>query len=334
MTDDPEHPQIRPGLQFRGIMRQARPISPALKIVRTRNGIHRRFERRIPVVFQEPSLICIRSGKEKGRMMMPIALPMFSLCKCKTGEKRTRDVSVVILAAGKGTRMKSDMAKVLHPVCGRPMLAYPVETARAVGARKIVVVIGHQADLVRETFKGQGLVFVEQRQQLGTAHAVLQTRDALRDHQGTIVILCGDVPLLSPSTVRSLLDLHAAEKAAVTVLTTVPDNPAGYGRIVKGEGGEVLRIVEERDATPEEKSIREINTGIYCVESDFLYGAVAEIGNDNAQGEYYLTDIIGIAWKKGVAVRSFAVADPIEAMGINTIKELERACRYKSEDSH
>ncbi len=261
---------------------------------------------------------------------MPVFLPIFSPCKCVMAEEKKKNISVVILAAGKGTRMKSDMAKVLHPVCGKTMLAYPVETARAMNARKIVVVIGHQADLVRETFGGEGLIFVEQREQLGTAHAILQTRGEFLAHEGTVIILCGDVPLLRPSTVGSLLDLHLSEKATVTVLTTILEDPHGYGRIVKGADGEVLRIVEERDATDGEKKIREINTGIYCVESGFLYAAVEEIGNDNAQGEYYLTDIIGIAREKGATVRSFVVADPVETMGINTPDDLEKACRYKA----
>jgi UDP-N-acetylglucosamine diphosphorylase/glucosamine-1-phosphate N-acetyltransferase len=259
---------------------------------------------------------------------MSVQLPIFSRCKCKMREEKKRNISVVILAAGRGTRMKSDMAKVLHPVCGRPMLAYPVDTARTLGGRKIVVVVGHQAGLVSEAFGGKGLVFVEQREQRGTAHAILQTRAEFRDYQGTIIILCGDVPLLRPATVEALLDLHVSEKAAVTVLTTILDDPYGYGRIVKGKGGEVIRIVEERDATAGEKEIREINTGIYCVESGFLYRAVAEIGNDNAQGEYYLTDIIGIARQEGAIVRAFTAGDPIETMGINTPDDLERACVY------
>ncbi|MBI4632759.1 MAG: NTP transferase domain-containing protein [Deltaproteobacteria bacterium] len=263
---------------------------------------------------------------------MPALLPIFSQCKCARGEGKKRNVSVVILAAGKGTRMKSDMAKVLHSICGRPMLAYTVDTARAVGAEKIVVVVGHQSDAVREAFAGEGLTFVEQRWQLGTAHAILQTREQLPGRGGTIIILCGDVPLLRASTVRALFDLHVSEKATVTVLTTIPEDPFGYGRIVKGEGGEVLRIVEEKDATAEEKKIREINTGIYCVESGFLYGAVAEIGNDNAQGEYYLTDIIGIAGRKGARIRSFIAADPVETMGINTPDDLERASIYKKSE--
>jgi UDP-N-acetylglucosamine diphosphorylase/glucosamine-1-phosphate N-acetyltransferase len=209
------------------------------------------------------------------------------------------------------------------------MLAYPVDTARAMGAQKIVVVVGHQADAVRAAFGGEGLIFVEQRQLLGTAHAVLQARDEFTRYEGTIIILCGDVPLLRPSTIQSLFDLHSSEKAAVTVLTAILDDPCGYGRIVKEKNGAVLRIVEERDATEEERKIREINTGIYCVESGFLFGALGKIGKENAQGEYYLTDIIAIARREGVGVRAFPAAEPLETMGINTPDDLERACARK-----
>jgi UDP-N-acetylglucosamine diphosphorylase/glucosamine-1-phosphate N-acetyltransferase len=238
-------------------------------------------------------------------------------------------VSVIILAAGKGTRMKSDLAKVLHSLYGKPMLAYSVDVARAIGAEKIAVVIGHQADVVREAFKDQGLIFVEQREQLGTGHAVLQTRDTFRTYQGTIIILCGDVPLLSASKIMDLLEYHISEKSVVTVLTTILDNPYGYGRIIKaGSKGEVLKIVEEKDALPDEKKINEINTGIYCVDCSFLFGAVEEIGDENVQREYYLTDIVDIACKKGFRVRSFITADSVEVMGINTPEDLEKASEY------
>lgn len=240
-----------------------------------------------------------------------------------------RSLSAVVLAAGKGTRMKSDLAKVLHPLCGKPMLTYAVDVARAVGAENIAVIIGHQADMVREAFKDRGLIFIEQREQLGTGHAVLQAKNTFFNYHGTILILCGDVPLLHPSTVRSLLEYHSAEKAALTVLTTILDDPAGYGRIVKGSNSEeVVMIVEEKDASPDEKKIREINTGIYCVESDFLFSAVAEIGNENVQKEYYLTDIVGIAWKKGFKTRSSIAVNSFEVMGINTPLDLTRASEY------
>jgi UDP-N-acetylglucosamine diphosphorylase/glucosamine-1-phosphate N-acetyltransferase len=239
----------------------------------------------------------------------------------------TQGFSTIILAAGKGKRMKSDLAKVLHPLCGLPMLTYPIATARAADAEKIVVVIGHQAGLIRERFGDQGLIFVEQKEQLGTGHAVLQSAEAFRDYNGTIVILCGDVPLIRPETVRSLYDRHRMEGATVTVLTTIPDDPAGYGRVVKVNGGRVVKIVEEKDAAPEEKKIREINTGIYCVASRFLFSAVAGLGNRNAQGEYYLTDIIEIACNKGLRASSSTAPDPVEVMGINTPEDLERAGR-------
>lgn len=247
-------------------------------------------------------------------------------------DNEKKQLSAVILAAGKGTRMKSDLAKVLHTLCGRPMLAYSVDVARAVGVEKIVVIIGHQGDLVKRVFHDQGLIFVEQSVQLGTGHAVLQASDIFQGYEGTILILCGDVPLLKVSTVQNLLRNHISEGSVVTVMTTILDDPAGYGRIVKRDGdGEVLKIVEAKDATPDEKKIREINTGIYCVSSKFLFEAVAEIGNNNVQKEYYLTDIIGIASVGGFKVRSLIAPDSVEVMGINTLEDLERASRITME---
>lgn len=237
----------------------------------------------------------------------------------------------IILAAGKGKRMKSSLAKVLHPVCGVPMLTYSVAAARTAGARKIIVVIGHQAGRIRELFDKDELIFVEQRALLGTGHAVLQTEEAFKGYTGSVVILCGDVPLIRPETVRALYDRHRSEEAVLTVLTTIPAEPSGYGRVVKAKDGRVLKIVEDKDAGVEEKAIREINTGIYCVESPFLFDAVNSLGNRNAQGEYYLTDIVEIASKKGMRVTSILADDPEEVMGINTCEELEKACRRREE---
>jgi UDP-N-acetylglucosamine diphosphorylase/glucosamine-1-phosphate N-acetyltransferase len=240
-----------------------------------------------------------------------------------------RKVSAVILAAGKGTRMKSDLAKVLHPLCGKPMLTYAVDVARTIGAEKIAVIIGHQADVVRELFKDRGLIFIEQCEQLGTGHAVLQAKDTFCNYDGTILILCGDVPLLCSSTVNALLEYHISEKAVLTVLTTILDDPTGYGRIIKrGDRAEVVRIIEEKDASPDEKRIREINTGIYCVESDFLFRAVVDVGNENVQKEYYLTDIVEIAWQKGCKTRSFITVNSFEVMGINTPFDLAKASEH------
>ncbi|HTZ40574.1 MAG TPA: NTP transferase domain-containing protein [Syntrophales bacterium] len=246
-----------------------------------------------------------------------------------TGQEKP--FATLILAAGKGTRMKSELVKVLHPVDGRPMLDYVLNLAGHLGSGRIVVIIGHQSDLVEERYKNRGLVFVYQREQLGTGHAVLQAKDAFAGYRGTILILCGDVPLLQASTMNNLMDRHHDSGAAITVLTTLLEDPFGYGRIIKDKDGNVLGIVEHRDATEEQKKIREINTGIYCAENPFLFEAVSEIGNDNAQKEYYFTDIFAIARRKGVRTASVIAPDPGEVMGINSQEDLARATRIVQE---
>ena len=246
----------------------------------------------------------------------------------RVGGLRTKEgFSTIILAAGKGKRMKSALAKVLHPVGGVPMLTHSLAAARAAGSQRIVVVVGHQGERIRALYHADDLLFAEQREQLGTGHAVLQAREFFWDYEGAIIILCGDVPLIRHDTIRALYDRHRLSGAAVTVMTTLPPDPAGYGRVVKAEDGGILRIVEERDATAEEKSICEINTGIYCVDGGFLFMAVAGLGKRNAQKEYYLTDIVERASKSGLQVASFRAADPMEVMGINTPEELAMAGR-------
>jgi UDP-N-acetylglucosamine diphosphorylase/glucosamine-1-phosphate N-acetyltransferase len=234
----------------------------------------------------------------------------------------------LILAAGKGTRMKSDLAKVLHILNGKPLLHYSLEAAKEAGAEKIVAVIGHQADRIRDEFVNSGCLFVEQKPQLGTGHAVLRSKDLLADYEGLTVILCGDVPLLKATTIKSLIDNHLTAKAVVSVLTTIPPPPHAYGRIVKDDKGNILKIVEHKDATESEKKIGEINTGIYCVDTQFLFSALGKVTNDNQQKEYYLTDIVEIACREGVTVKSFIASDYVEVMGINTVEELSRAERY------
>jgi UDP-N-acetylglucosamine diphosphorylase/glucosamine-1-phosphate N-acetyltransferase len=234
----------------------------------------------------------------------------------------------LILAAGKGTRMKSDLAKVLHVLEDKPLLHYSLQSAHRAGAEKIVVIIGHQADKVREEFSYSGCIFVEQKPRLGTGHAVLQAKEVLAGYQGKTVILCGDVPLLTPATIKSLIENHIATGAAITVLTTTPPDPRGYGRIIKDTDGSIAKIVEERDATAAEKQIGEINTGIYCADTPLLFEALGKITNNNDQKEYYLTDIVEIAYREGRKVKPHIAPDYIEVMGINTPDELSRAGLY------
>ncbi|AJE04557.1 bifunctional UDP-N-acetylglucosamine diphosphorylase/glucosamine-1-phosphate N-acetyltransferase GlmU [Geobacter pickeringii] len=239
------------------------------------------------------------------------------------------DLAAIILAAGKGTRMKSDLVKVMHPLAGAPMVAWPVATARQAGAARIVTVIGHQAESIRGHFAGESdIVFALQEEQLGTGHAVACAAELLAGFTGAVLILCGDVPLIRPETLRAMTETHAATNAALTVLTTHLENPFGYGRIIRGFDGRVSRIVEEKDATAEERSHTEVNAGIYCAEASFLFDAVSRLGNDNAQGEYYLTDIVIRAAEHGLRCSAHAVADPAEVMGVNDRIQLAEAGRH------
>jgi len=228
------------------------------------------------------------------------------------------DIAAIILAAGKGTRMKSDFVKVMHPLGGLPMIAWPVDAARKAGASRIALVAGHQAEAVRQYFAGANdITFALQEEQLGTGHAVACAGEMLHGFNGKILILCGDVPLIRPETLQKMLACHENRKAVVTVLTTHLKEPFGYGRIVKSGGEHILKIVEEKDATQTEREITEINSGIYCVEASFLFDAVASVDCDNAQKEYYLTDIIKIAVERDFPCFSFPVPDPEEVMGVN-----------------
>jgi len=236
------------------------------------------------------------------------------------------DIVTVILAAGKGTRMKSDLVKVLHPLLGLPMLTYPIELSlNGIKAKKTIVVVGHQADRVQERFKDLKIDFALQQEQLGTGHAVLQAIPFLHSFSGTVLILCGDVPLVKLETLRSFIDMYRENECTLSVLTAVVKDPFGYGRIIRNLEGWLERIVEEKDATEEERLIREINTGIFCAKAPFLEEGLREIGRENAQGEYYLTDLVEIAKKNGLRCSAHIVVDPVEVMGINTRIDLAMA---------
>ncbi len=236
------------------------------------------------------------------------------------------DLATIILAAGKGTRMKSDLVKVLHPLLGIPMLSYPIDLSlNGINAGKTIVVVGYQGARIRSHFTDDRLTFVDQGDPLGTGHAVLCAEKDLKGFKGTVLILYGDVPLLKADTLRRFIDFHTSNDGAITVVTTVLEDPSGYGRIVRADEGWVQRIVEDGDASPDEVSIKEINTGIYCVESRFLFEALKQVRQDNVQGEYYLTDIVAMADGKKRKVYAFVAEDSAEVVGINTRVDLARA---------
>ncbi|HZG16799.1 MAG TPA: bifunctional UDP-N-acetylglucosamine diphosphorylase/glucosamine-1-phosphate N-acetyltransferase GlmU [Candidatus Bathyarchaeia archaeon] len=236
-------------------------------------------------------------------------------------------IHAVVLAAGQGTRMKSKLYKVLHPVCGKPMVQHVTDTLAAMQVDDVVVVVGHGAEAVRATL-GDRVAYALQSEQLGTAHAVQQAVPHLLDKEGTTFILYGDVPLLSEETLRALLVYHEEQNAAATVLTADMADPTGYGRIIRNEAGEVLRIVEHKDATDEQRAIREINTGIYCFDNKKLITALSQVKNDNVQGEYYVTDCIGILRDAGEKVVAYIAKDPDETMGVNDRVQLAQAESY------
>lgn len=232
------------------------------------------------------------------------------------------EVHVVILAAGQGTRMKSALPKVLHPVAGQPMIGQVVQTAETLAPASIAVIVGHQADAVRAFLGGRrGVQFALQAPQLGTAHALQQAEPLLAGRTGTLVLLSGDVPLLRAATLRRLLDAHREAKAAATVVTATVERPYGYGRIIR-VGGRIARIVEERDASPAQRQVREINSGIYAFDLLPLFDHLRSIATKNAQGEYYLTDLVALYRRRKLPVETIMVDDPAEIRGVNTRSEL------------
>jgi bifunctional UDP-N-acetylglucosamine pyrophosphorylase/glucosamine-1-phosphate N-acetyltransferase len=244
---------------------------------------------------------------------------------CEVGVlMKSQKCAAVILAAGQGTRMKSALPKVLHEIAGRPLVAWPVEQARMLGCTMITVVVGHGSQAVRDKLDSEDLQYAVQAEQLGTGHALLSAEASLTDFTGTVLLLCGDVALLRQETLQNLLDLHHAEQAAVTVLTALVEEPYGYGRILR-DGKNVLGIVEEKDASAAEKEIQEINSGIYAFEAPYVFEALRRVGKDNAQGEYYLTDVVAAAAADGRTVCALQAGSAEEVHGINDRVQLSAA---------
>lgn len=234
-------------------------------------------------------------------------------------------LSIIILAAGKGTRMKSEKAKVLHEVFYAPMLHHVLTAVMPLRADKTFAVIGHQRDEVERSIAGFDVVLCIQEEQLGTGHAVLCTEQLIGRKKGTVMILCGDTPLIQSETLEQMYRKHLAHGGPLTVMTTVLEYPTNYGRIISNDAGHVLAIVEEKDASPEQKEIREINTGIYCVDADFLFQTLKGVGCENSQGEMYLTDIVSIATGKKYPVEKYMTSRPQDVLGVNSRIELAEA---------
>jgi bifunctional UDP-N-acetylglucosamine pyrophosphorylase/glucosamine-1-phosphate N-acetyltransferase len=229
--------------------------------------------------------------------------------------------AAIILAAGKSTRMKSDTPKVLHELCGRPMIDYVLDAVREAGAERIVVVVGHQADRVKAALRDHpGVEFALQAEQKGTGHAVMVCEKALSDHDGPVLVVAGDTPLLKGSSLARLL--ASLSEAKCVVGTAVTDENEGLGRIVRNEAGEFERIVEQKDATPEQAAIREINTGCFAFDGKLLFEALKDVRPENVQAEYYLTDVPEILKRKGHRVVALDAMDISEAMGVNTQEQL------------
>jgi len=236
-----------------------------------------------------------------------------------------RDVVAVVMAAGAGTRMKSGRAKVLHPVLGRPMVAHVLDLCRRLQVKRTLVVVGYQAEAVKEACAGASVEFVLQAEQRGTAHAVLQAAEAMKGFTGTVLVLSGDVPLLKEETVRALLTHHERKRAAATMLTATLPDPTGYGRVIRKGGGQVLRVVEEVEASPRERKVKEINAGLYAFAAPALLTALTEVRASRVKGELYLPEVLAALRRRRQKVEALRAAESAEVLGINTRAELAAA---------
>jgi UDP-N-acetylglucosamine diphosphorylase/glucosamine-1-phosphate N-acetyltransferase len=236
-------------------------------------------------------------------------------------------LAVVILAAGKGTRMHSDRAKVLHTLASRPLLIHVLDTVAPLNPQRVLVVVGYQAEEVKQICANRPVEFVEQEEQLGTGHAVLQAQAVLEDFEGDVLVLCGDMPLIQSSTLQALLEKHDETGAKCTLLSLKGNENKDFGRVVRGPDGTVQRIVEVRDASEQEKTIDEYNSGVYCFDKGILFKTLASVGSSNAQGEYYLTDTVGILSQSGHVVACHSTRNADEIFGINSSEDLKKAER-------
>jgi len=242
----------------------------------------------------------------------------------------------IILAAGQGKRMKSKLYKVLHPVCGKPMVGHVLDTVKKVQCERSIVVVGHGAEAV-QSYLGTSAEYVLQEKQLGTGHAVKQVKQLLGQENGTTIVICGDTPLVTEESLEAMLQLHEKNGAAATILTAEVDRPQGYGRVIRGENGSVKRIVEQKDCSPEENAVKEINTGTYCFDNAKLFSALEKVTNNNAQQEYYLTDVIGILVQEGDVVEGYRTDDYTESIGVNdriALSEAETLMRARIARKH
>ena len=232
-------------------------------------------------------------------------------------------LAAIILAAGKGVRMRSDLPKVFHRLLDRPILDHVIQTVKALNPSRVFVVVGYKKELIMDYFKDAGVGFVIQAEQLGTGHAVMQAESQLKDFEGEILVLAGDVPLLRSETLKELIEFHREHKASATDLTAKLPDAGNYGRVVRDAEGHILKIVEKKDASQQELEIREINTGTFCFDSKVLFEVLKEIKPENVQKEYYLTDTIEIMRKKGLPVFACKASDYKETLGINTKEQLQ-----------